>query len=165
MKDKFVMIFGALAPIAKEMLKKKGINIDNITFDDLLKHVNEVFKESEFFKTSPVQGKEKDVYHTNPVEDDSNIVSSEKNIEGIYTITINLPGYNKNNTELKYDSIKNIIQVIAKKQCDKTFRVDEITKYVALNELDNILSSKMEDGVLIIEICSNINKFEKITIN
>lgn len=160
MKDKFFTIFGALTPIAKEMLKKRGIDIDNMSFEDILKHVNSILKESDLFKQDSTtnEGSYEKCYQT--AEGDSTIQFSDKDEDGKYNITVELAGFNKTNTELEYIPNERILYVRAKKENHPS-----IIKTISLDEKDTIISSSMSDGILTINIQSEVIKFEKIIIN
>jgi len=142
-----------MTPYATVFLKSKGIDLNTINalnsidkekIDEIFKMFNEQFKTTtDQFKTTAKSTS--DIIEFHSVNDD-----------GIYDVTVKLPGYNKTNTSI--EQVNSNIKIYAG-QREFNFNI--------IDEDDEIVSTKMADGILTFSIQSKKmkNKVNKIIID
>lgn len=144
-----------LKPFVRVYLKSKGFDINDIKTNMDVDKMDEIYKIfHEKFKSFDDIFKD---FNQTPIKPKQDIIEFHKeNEDGIYNVTVKLPGFNKTNT-----SIEEINSEI------KIFAGNDKYSFVLCDEDDEIISTKMADGILTFSIQSKKikNKVKKIIID
>jgi HSP20 family molecular chaperone IbpA len=164
-----------LSPYAKIFVKNKfGINLDNLNkedikinpnFDDIFKSFETIFQKSnsesvfDFTKEEVKKNTQSQKDECMPKSSfDGGIRFSQLNSDNIFTVSVDLPGFNKTNTTIV--QVNDTVEIKCDKQDHKSI------KRFQIKEDDIIESSTMEDGLLVFKIRANVVKnFKEITID
>jgi len=170
--------FKTLSPYAKIFINSKyGINLDKINkdnikinpiFDEVFKQIDKIFKDDKvesIFNFTKEDIKKNNEYQKEEKETlmpktsaDSSIFKSDINSDNVYTISVELPGFNKTNT--KITQVNDTVEIKGDKPDNKTI------KRFQIKEDDIIESTSMNDGLLVFKIRANVVKnFKEIAID